>query len=100
MECIVIDKLHAFFDSARGRQLQLLRHRLDQYARRTIPRIGLSATLCEADEKAASVLRPEAPGAVLIKRSSGDEARPATVRIRTFVDASVGTSNPAAMRAG
>ncbi|WP_170950365.1 DEAD/DEAH box helicase [Mesorhizobium sp. WSM3864] len=86
VECVVIDELHAFFDSARGRQLQSLLNRLDKHAHRAIPRIGLSATLGSADVSAAAVLRPESPSDVAIIRSTGDEVRPAAVRIRAFVD--------------
>ena len=42
---IVVDELHAFIGTERGRQLQSLLHRLELAAQRSIPRIGLSATL-------------------------------------------------------
>jgi len=86
IECVVIDELHAFFDSPRGRHLQSLLHRLELLSRRKIPRIGLSATLGDADRSAAAVLRPEDYAAVKVIRSSGEEARPATIRLRAFVD--------------
>ncbi len=41
----VIDELHAFIGSERGKQLQSLLHRLDTALGRHVPRIGLSATL-------------------------------------------------------
>ncbi|RWJ43115.1 DEAD/DEAH box helicase [Mesorhizobium sp.] len=86
VECIVVDEVHSFFDTARGKHLQSLLHRLDGYADRAIPRLGLSATLGSADVSAAAVLRPELPAGVAIVRSTGDEARPAQVRLRAFVD--------------
>ena len=42
---IVVDELHAFIGTERGRQLQSLMHRLEVAAQRLIPRVGLSATL-------------------------------------------------------
>ena len=54
---IVVDELHAFIDSPRGKQMQSLLHRIEKMAGRRIPRIGLSATL--ADMSSASMfLRP------------------------------------------
>jgi ATP-dependent Lhr-like helicase len=45
VKAIIIDEVHAFFESARGRHLQSLLHRIDTAAERPIPRIALSATL-------------------------------------------------------
>jgi len=42
---VVIDELHAFIGTDRGRQLQSLLHRIELRVRRRIPRVGLSATL-------------------------------------------------------
>jgi ATP-dependent Lhr-like helicase len=42
---IVVDELHAFIGSERGKQLQSLMHRIERALARRIPRIGLSATL-------------------------------------------------------
>jgi ATP-dependent Lhr-like helicase len=41
----IVDELHAFIGSERGKQLQSLMHRIEQVLARTVPRIGLSATL-------------------------------------------------------
>jgi ATP-dependent Lhr-like helicase len=54
---VVIDELHVFIDSERGKQLQSLLHRLELMVRRRIPRIGLSATLGDMS-LAADYLRP------------------------------------------
>jgi len=42
---VVVDELHAFIGSERGKQLQSLMHRIDVLLRRRTPRLGLSATL-------------------------------------------------------
>ncbi|KGS12582.1 DEAD/DEAH box helicase, partial [Pseudomonas coronafaciens] len=42
---IVVDELHAFIGSERGKQLQSLMHRVELIADRKLPRVGLSATL-------------------------------------------------------
>lgn len=53
----VVDELHAFIGSERGKQLQSLLHRIEVAANRRIPRIGLSATLGDM-RMAADFLRP------------------------------------------
>lgn len=42
---IVVDELHSFIGTERGRQLQSLMNRLETALNRTVPRIGLSATI-------------------------------------------------------
>ncbi len=42
---VIIDELHAFIGSERGKQLQSILHRIETVLKRDIPRIGLSATL-------------------------------------------------------
>lgn len=42
---IVVDELHAFIGTERGKQLQSLLHRIEFVLKRNVPRIGLSATL-------------------------------------------------------
>lgn len=54
---VVVDELHSFIGSERGRQLQSLLHRLEFAIRRNLPRIGLSATLGDM-QLAADFLRP------------------------------------------
>ncbi len=53
----VVDELHAFIGSERGKQLQSLLHRVEKVLSRTVPRIGLSATLGDM-QLAADFLRP------------------------------------------
>jgi len=45
LKYIVIDELHSFIGSERGRQLQSLIHRIETVIKMRIPRIGLSATI-------------------------------------------------------
>jgi len=57
LEFVIVDELHAFLGTERGRQLQCLMHRLEAAVGRRIPRIGLSATLGDLG-LAAEALRP------------------------------------------
>lgn len=72
----VVDELHAFIGSERGKQLQSLMHRIERVLGRTVPRIGLSATLGDMS-LAAGFLRPGgAAGVALVEsKSSGAELR-------------------------
>ncbi|WP_122856805.1 DEAD/DEAH box helicase [Pseudomonas viridiflava] len=54
---IVVDELHAFIGSERGKQLQSLMQRVERVAGRQLPRVGLSATLGEMS-LAREFLRP------------------------------------------
>lgn len=54
---LVIDELHAFIGSERGKQLQSLMHRVESVIHRSVPRIGLSATLGDM-RLASDFLRP------------------------------------------
>ena len=55
---IVIDELHSFIGSERGKQLQSLLHRIEFAIKRKVPRIGLSATIGDM-HLASRFLRPE-----------------------------------------
>lgn len=57
LEFVVIDELHAFMGTERGRQVQSLLHRLELALRRRVRRIGLSATIGDM-ELAEAFLRP------------------------------------------
>ena len=59
----VVDELHAFIGSERGKQLQSLMHRIERAMGRLVPRIGLSATLGDM-QLAAEFLRPGNPAGV------------------------------------
>jgi len=70
---LVIDELHAFIGSDRGKQMQSLLHRIEQAAERRIPRIGLSATLGDMS-LASEFLRPgDAEGVELLVSKSGGQ---------------------------
>lgn len=68
----VIDELHAFIGTERGKQLQSLMHRIDVAVGRAIPRIGLSATLGDMS-LAAYFLRPSSPVALVDAASTGSQ---------------------------
>lgn len=64
----IIDEMHAFIGSERGKQLQSLMHRVDMLIGRKVPRIGLSATLGDMS-LAADFLRPGGGPAVQMVES-------------------------------
>lgn len=72
----VVDELHAFIGAERGKQLQSLMHRIERVIGRTVPRIGLSATLGDMS-LAADFLRPGkgADVAIVESKSSGAELK-------------------------
>ena len=55
--CFIIDELHAFIGSERGKQLQAIMHRIDMEVGTPVARVGLSATLGDMG-LAAEFLRP------------------------------------------
>ena len=67
--CIVIDELHALLDTERGIHVRSLLSRLEFATQRRIRRVGLSATLGDMD-LARHYLRPEAPAAVTVVKST------------------------------
>lgn len=73
---VVVDELHAFIGSERGKQLQSLLHRLETGLNRKVPRIALSATLGDM-RLAAEFLRPgHGDDAVIIEsKDAGQELR-------------------------
>lgn len=73
---LVIDELHAFIGSERGKQLQSILHRIDRAINRSAPRVGLSATLGDMS-LAAEFLRPRHGAEVTLvqSKSSGAELK-------------------------
>lgn len=69
---IVVDELHAFIGSERGKQLQSLMHRIDVLLRRRTPRLGLSATL--GDFSSAGRFLRAGPSPALVNAASNDNA--------------------------
>lgn len=74
----IIDELHAFIGSERGKQLQSLLHRVEVVLGRSVARVGLSATLGEM-RLAAEFLRPGRGPQVAIVDSKSD---PNELRVR------------------
>lgn len=72
----IVDELHAFIGSERGKQLQSLMHRIERALSRPVPRIGLSATLGDMS-LAADFLRPgKGPSVAMVEsKSSGIELK-------------------------
>lgn len=73
LKYVVIDELHVFIGTERGKQLQSLINRLDLATRVSRPRIALSATLGDM-ALAAEYLRPNKPKSVEIIESEEGEA--------------------------
>ena len=72
----IVDELHAFIGAERGKQMQSLLHRIEAVIGRTVPRIGLSATLGDMS-LAAEFLRPGNGAAVAMveSRNSSSELK-------------------------
>jgi ATP-dependent Lhr-like helicase len=80
---VVIDEMHAFMDSPRGKQLQSLLHRIDVASGTHAVRVGLSATL--ADESISrAFLRPLDPDSVVVmpRTASGQELQ---LQVRGYI---------------
>jgi ATP-dependent Lhr-like helicase len=72
LQYVVVDELHAFIGSDRGKQLQSLMRRIECVIDRRVPRVGLSATLGDPN-LAASFLRPEGPLPQIIQSKSASQ---------------------------
>ena len=70
----VVDELHAFIGSERGKQLQSLMHRIEHALARQVPRVGLSATLGDM-KLAGRFLRPSGEPAQVNSKSAGSELK-------------------------
>lgn len=80
---IVVDELHAFIGSERGKQLQSLMHRVELVAGCRLPRVGLSATL--GDMKMASeFLRPGSADTVTVIESKNSN-QTLQVQVRGYI---------------
>lgn len=84
LEFVVVDELHAFLGTERGRQLKSLLRRIDCAIGRLPRRVGLSATLGDI-RLAAEALRPRAGHdvTVLESRNGGGELR---MKLLGYVD--------------
>ncbi|WP_336333815.1 DEAD/DEAH box helicase [Pseudomonas putida] len=81
---IVVDELHAFIGSERGKQLQSLMQRVEIVVGKALPRVGLSATLGEMS-LARMFLRPNRPDDITVieSKSSGQELK---VQVRGYIE--------------
>jgi len=88
----VVDELHAFIGAERGKQLQSLMHRIERVIGRTVPRVGLSATLGDMS-LAAEFLRPGEGSAVALveSKSSGTELK---ILVKGYEEPRVVKDNP------
>lgn len=79
---VVLDEVHAYIGTERGRQFQSLLHRVELAIGRRVPRVGLSATLGDM-RLAAEYLRPGEGGSVdcIEGTQGGQELR---VQIRAY----------------
>ena len=82
LQFIVVDELHAFIGTERGRQLQSLLHRLEIAKHGPIPRIGLSATLGDP-LLAADYLRLD-HGAEVAQITSAAQGREVQMQVRGY----------------
>jgi ATP-dependent helicase Lhr and Lhr-like helicase len=82
LEYVVVDELHAFIGSDRGKQLQSLLQRIEAAIDRRVPRVGLSATLGDMG-LAARFLRPAgAVAEVISSTAAGQELK---VQLRGYL---------------
>jgi ATP-dependent Lhr-like helicase len=82
LEYVVVDELHAFIGSDRGKQLQSLLQRIEAAIDRHVPRVGLSATLGDMG-LAARFLRPAgAVAEVISSTAAGQELK---VQLRGYL---------------
>jgi ATP-dependent helicase Lhr and Lhr-like helicase len=82
LEYVVVDELHAFIGSDRGKQLQSLLQRIEAAIDRHVPRVGLSATLGDMG-LAARFLRPAGAAAeVISSTATGQELK---VQLRGYL---------------
>lgn len=95
---IVIDELHAFIGTERGKQVQSLLKRLELTAGHSIPRVGLSATLGDMS-LAAEYLRPQG-GHNVLTIDAGSEGSSLKLIVKAFVDRPMPASLTATKNAG
>jgi ATP-dependent Lhr-like helicase len=86
LDYVVVDELHAFIGTERGKQLQSLLHRIEVITKRRVPRLALSATLGDM-HLAAEFLRPGHAAEVELVVSS-DDLQELKLIVKGFITAS------------
>ncbi len=82
---IVVDELHAFIGSERGKQLQSLMNRVELVVGRSLPRVGLSATLGDMGIARDFLCPNRAEGVEVIEsKNSGQTLQ---VQVRGYIQA-------------
>ena len=81
---LVIDEMHAFMGSERGRQLQSILHRVELAAGHRVARVALSATLADM-QSAARFMRPLDAQSVQILESA-TSAQELRLQVRGYVE--------------
>jgi len=74
LQYLVVDELHAFMGTERGKQLQSLMHRIESALGRVVPRVGLSATLGDMDG-AVQFLRSGGAARLIESKEQGQELK-------------------------
>ncbi len=70
---MVVDEMHAFMDSERGRQLQSLLNRVEIAAGHRVARVALSATLADIGTSAAFLRPLEPDGVAILELAAGGQ---------------------------
>lgn len=74
LQYLVVDELHSFIGSERGKQLQTLLHLMEHSIQRKVPRIGLSATLGDM-KLAAQFLRDSSNCEIIEAKGENHEVK-------------------------
>jgi len=78
---IVVDELHAFIGSDRGKQLQSLMRRIEVLIERRVPRVGLSATLGDMALAGSFLRSASSPAHIIVSAAAGQELK---VQVRGY----------------
>ena len=89
---VIIDELHAFIGSERGKQLQSLLHRIDCIREKPVSRIGLSATL--GDMSLAATFMCPGRGSSVHLIESKSVAKDLLIKLRGFEEPAQIQSEP------
>ena len=84
VQCVVIDELHSFIGTERGKQVQSLLHRLEIAADRRMPRVGLSATL--GDKSIAAEYLRSGEGSKVLTIDAADEGYELKLIVKGYSD--------------